>query len=216
MANPFEYKDPVPKTNNSPTKKIVDVFQGIVVVMALMVVAYLFLILPSQVDGSSMFPNLQDNQILLTNRMVQIFGGPGKPISSYNYQRGDIVVFKIDSYEKDIVKRVIGLPGERVMVKDGRLYINGQILNESYIDYSQYPAHEDSFMAEGVEKTVPPNSYFLVGDNRPGSKDSRNAEIGFVERKNIKGSPFVRVYPFGEFKFLGRGKYEPDIPYTPQ
>jgi signal peptidase I len=207
--NPFAYQnlEEQEKPKGFNTKRFVDIIQGFVVFLALLVIAYLFFVIPSQVDGSSMYPNLVDNEILLTNRLVQIIGGPGKPFKNYDYQRGDIVVFKLENFEKDLIKRVIGLPGDTVMIKDYKVFVNGELLNEQYIDFANYPTEEDSFMQEGIAKTVPEGYYFVLGDNRPGSKDSRNADVGFVERKRIKGSPFLRLYPFNKLTYLKRGEY---------
>lgn len=207
--NPFAYQSTEPATvePRSGFKKALDVAQFVVLGLALLVLMYLFFIIPTQVDGNSMFPNLKNDEILLTNRLVQQFGGPGKPLGhSYDYQRGDIVVFRKESIPKDIVKRVVGMPGDRVRISAGRVYINDQLFVEEYIDVIFAPTEQDTFLAENAEVTVPEDSYFLMGDNRKGSTDSRSQEIGFVKRSEIKGSPFLRVYPFSDFSYLSRGK----------
>lgn len=206
--NPFAYNsNTVTSSQPNSFKKAVDIMQGLVIFLAVLVLIYLFFIIPSQVDGSSMFPNLVNDEILLTNRLVQIAGGPGKPLKSYDYQRGDIVVFRKDTMDTDLVKRVIGLPGESIKIEGGSFYINGHKLTENYIDTATYPTQPDTFLPEGVEKQIPADSYVLVGDNRPGSRDSRSADVGFVKRSEIKGAPFVRVYPLNKFSLLKRGKY---------
>lgn len=183
--------------------------QFFVLLLVLLVLVYLFFMIPTQVDGSSMLPTLKNDEILLTNRLVHIIGGKGK-ISSYDYQRGDIIVFKKDSEKlpKDIVKRIIGMPQDRVRISQDRVYINDRLVVEAYIDLAKYPTRQDTFLAEGQEVTVPADSYFVMGDNRTGSTDSRSQDIGFVKRGEIKGRPFWRILPFSEFGRIKRGEYQ--------
>lgn len=206
-GNPFINQQGGSSGKTSAFKKVVDGLQIVVIIAAILVLVYLFFIIPSQVDGSSMFPNLVNDEILLTNRLIQIVGGPDHFFPDYNYKRGDIVVFRKESMDSDLVKRVIGLPGERIKLESGQFFVNGQPLEEKYIDTANYPTNPDTFLQEGVEKEIPDNHYFLVGDNRPGSKDSRNADVGFVARSEIRGKPFVRVFPLDKFTILRRGEF---------
>lgn len=201
--NPFNYNtETVPRRGGL----LLDALQTIVVALAISVVVYLFLAIPNQVDGLSMYPNLQDKEILLTNKLIQILGGPNNALPSYNYQRGDIVVFQQPD-RPDLVKRVIGLPGEKIKVENGRININGKVLIEEYLA-AGLVTDPGSFLSEGLEKTVPPDSYAVFGDNRPNSKDSRSAEVGFVKREYLKGASFIRLFPLNKFGLLERGKYQ--------
>lgn len=184
----------------------IEVLQTIVIALGVSVVIYLFLAVPNQVDGQSMQPNIQDKEILLTNKFIQLFGGPTGILKDYNYQRGDIVVFE-EPNRPDLVKRVIGLPGDRIKIQDGKVYINGELYIETFLPEGR-TTNAGPFIPEGVEKLVPEDSYFLMGDNRSNSKDSRTIDVGFVKREYLKGSPFMRILPFDRFGFLQRGIFK--------
>ena len=95
-----------------------------------------------------------------------------------------------------LIKRIIALPGETVELKDQRFYINDQLLNEPYLS-SEVLTKEGSFLRENQKLTVPENSYFVAGDNRPVSNDSRY--IGFIKTDWIIGKPFFRIWPLDKF-----------------
>lgn len=200
--NPFDYTSA--PTSRGP--KLIDVLQFVVLGAAVMVVLYLFFIIPTQVDGQSMERNYFNDEVLLSNRLLQLVGGPKGLIKSYDYQRGDIVVFMREG-QPDLIKRIIALEGERVMIKGNRVYVNGKLLPESYIPADK-PTAAGTFIAEGEEKVVPAGSYFALGDNRINSKDSRSADVGFVKREQLRGAPFVRILPLGKFNFIQRPVYE--------
>lgn len=132
------------------------------------------------VDGPSMQPNLEDGQRLILNK-----------IAYSNPQRGDIIVFPpphIDNPEKNYIKRIIGLPGETVEIIDGTVYINGQALEEPYI--------ENSGGVNSDPYTVPEGEYFVLGDNRINSSDSRNGWT--VPEETIVGKAWLSVWPLAE------------------
>lgn len=134
------------------------------------------------IPSGSMEPTLQINDRLIIDKISYNFRQP---------QRGDIVVFsptdalKQQNFKDAFIKRVIGLPGETVEVKGGRVYVNGQVLREQYIEeepeYSYGPV------------TVPEDNYLVLGDNRNNSYDSHY--WGFVPRENIIGRAIVRFWP---------------------
>ncbi len=199
--NPLdEYKSP------QSGGMLIEVLQTVVFALAVSVVVYLFFAIPNQVEGQSMDPNLGDSQILLTNKFIQIIGGSQGVVSGYDYQRGDIVVFQQPG-KPDLVKRIIGMPGERVKIKDGRVIVNGNVLIEEYLP-SNRRTEPGTFLPNGVEKRIPDDSYFVMGDNRGNSKDSRFSEVGFINRRYLKGSPFIRVFPMNDFGILPRGSYK--------
>jgi len=204
--NPFAVKNYNTKTNPRVGGLLIDALQIVVFALAISVVVYLFVAIPNQVDGLSMYPNLHNQDILFTNKIIAMWGGPTGILKNYDYQRGDIVVFQEPS-NPDLVKRVVGLPGESVKVSQGHVYINGKRLVEEYLG-DEVVTSPGTFLAENEEKVVPVNSYFCLGDNRPNSKDSRNADVGFIKREYIKGSPFIRVFPFDRFGLMQRGKSE--------
>ena len=176
--------------------KIFDFLQGIVAVAAVMVMIYLFVMSPQEVSGHSMEPNFQNGDYILTNKLVYKMRDP---------KRGDIVIFKSPSNKDiDYIKRVIGLPGEIVMLKDQHFYINGVLLEERY-EYNK-PVYGESFMQEGEEIDVPQDHYFVVGDNRPGSSDSR--EFGPVSKYDFIGQAFLRYWPTTSFGVIPPPTYD--------
>lgn len=197
--NPF-FERPAPV--KTPGSWIINAMQGFVIFAFMIIVLYLFIATPNQVDGSSMCPNLINDEMLLTNKIAQLIGdNPLGQAIGFQYQRGDIVIFQKPGF-KDFVKRVIGIPGDRVGIKDGSFYVNGQKLNEPYIFEPTIPG---TFIGEGDEKVVPAGYYFLSGDNRNGSLDSRFEQIGFVKREWMKGKVFLRWLPVDRFSFIGQG-----------
>jgi len=202
-ANPFF--DPIPKKKPNI---IILILQTLVVFTAVVILLYLFIITPSQVDGPSMEPNFYTGELLLTNRLVQWLGSSeiGKSIGM-DYNRGDVVTFQKPGY-KEFVKRVIGIPGDRVAVRDGYIYINNQKLAEDYLPPALYTNGGD-FLVEGGESVLVPEGYFIcIGDNRPVSNDSRYASIALIDRKWIKGRVILRFHPFENFSIIPTGRYQ--------
>lgn len=138
-------------------------------------VNYLFFIRPFEVKGISMFPSIKEGQFLLTRALF-----PGQD----NIKRGEVVIFvppgELDRY---FIQRVIGLPGEKVMIKGGRVFINGQPLDENRYLKNDVPTLASDFIGEGEPRQIPYNQYFTLGDNRQTSLDSR--KFGFVPKNNI-------------------------------
>ena len=129
---------------------ILEFVQSIVLALSVFVLIYLFVAQPNQVKGSSMVPNFIDGEYLLTDKISYQFGSP---------QRGDVVVFKAPPTEPcaedecEYIKRIIGVPGDKVMVENGEVYLNGKLLEQSFIpdDYATDPG---SYCQEGVEVEV--------------------------------------------------------------
>jgi signal peptidase I len=142
------------------------------------------------IPSEAMFPTLKINDRLIINKLDYHFNTP---------ERGDIVVFAPtntlrDQYQaKDaFIKRIIGLPGDRVQITKGKVYINNQQLNENYVSKESLPDHPPA--PDWGPQVVPPNSYLVLGDNRNNSLDSRY--WGFVPRENIIGKATQRFWPF--------------------
>lgn len=143
-----------------------------------------------------MYPNFHNNEYLLTNKLSYRLGKPG---------RGDVVVFKAPkNQEYDYIKRIIGLPGEEIEIRSGKLYINDKLLDESYLP-SEYRTSGGSFWREGLETPVPEGQYFVLGDNRSHSSDSR--EWGTVPLENIIGKAWLRYWPFNKLGLVREAKY---------
>ncbi len=199
MTNPFiydTYKDSVGNFRSL----IIEILQFVLFVGVFLVVCYLFVITPNRVDGESMYPTLKDDDLLFSNRVIQLLGGSVLP--GYNYRRGDIVIFQLPDRES-YIKRVVGLPGDEVMIKSGSVFINGTKYNEEeYLSEDSFTRVMTSFLPEGVSLEVPKDSYFVLGDNRNFSKDSRYGDIGFINRRYIKGKVLFRIYPFATREFL--------------
>lgn len=167
---------------------LVDTIQSILVAAAIFLVIYMFLFRPFQVNGDSMFPNFKNSQYVLTNLITLRFH---KPV------RGDVIVFKAPPEpDKDFIKRVIGLPGDTVMVNNGNVYVNGQQLDQSTFLNQDVKTYGGSFLKDGETVTVPAGKYFVMGDNRPYSSDSR--EWGFVPEGNIIGESMFVYWPVTE------------------
>src|SRR5579871_3895765 len=163
----------------------VDALQSILIAASIFLVIYIFIARPFQVNGESMVPNFLNGEYVLTNLLTLRFNNP---------KLGDVVVFvaPIDT-EKDFIKRIIGTPGDTVMVQDGDVYLNGKKLDESkYLDIT-VKTYGGSFLKDGETITVPPDEYFVMGDNRAYSSDSR--EWGFVKRSAFIGESLFVYWP---------------------
>ncbi len=144
----------------------------------------------TQVSGSSMETTLSDGDNLLVDKITYRFSDP---------KRFDIIVFPFQ-YDTDTyyIKRIIGMPGETVQIDyDGNIYIDGEILEESYgREVIQNPGRA----AEPI--TLGEDEYFVMGDNRNNSSDSRDPSVGNIHRKDIIGRAWVRIWPFSKFGVL--------------
>lgn len=179
---------------------LIDLVETLVIAAAIFVVIYAFLFRPFQVNGQSMFPNYHDGEYILTNLISTKFGG---------LKRGEVVVFQAPpDREKDFIKRVIGLPSDKVSLNAGYVFINGIKLDESSYLPSDFRTYGGAFLPEGKEVTVPAGNYFVLGDNRNFSSDSR--EWGFVPKKKVIGKSFFVYWPVTRMRFVKQGKYNID------
>lgn len=162
--------------------KIVKEIVPYVVIILVVILIRSFIITPVSVDGKSMLPNLTSGQILLLKKFDRSF------------DRFDVVVIEYNNTR--LIKRIIGLPGEYVEYKNNKLYINGEYVEEKMISVSS----RDFKLEElGVDK-IPDDYYFVVGDNRPVSHDSRS--IGLISKKDILGTTDFSIFPFSRFGFI--------------
>jgi signal peptidase I len=169
--------------------------ETVVVALVLAVVLYLFIMTPHEVVGNSMHPTYKNGEYLMANKISYQFGQP---------KRGDVVIFKY-SDTQDFIKRVIGVPGDTIMIKDGKIYINGEILNESSYLSESVITNGGSYIHEGQSISIPEGEYFVSGDNRPNSSDSR--EFGPISKDRIKGKAWIVYFPFSEFRFVSHETY---------
>lgn len=157
-----------------------------------------FLIQPFYVKGASMEPNFYDHEYLIIDEITYRFNAP---------QRGDIVVFRYPRNPQEyFIKRIIGLPGEKVQIKDGKVYVfneknpNGFVLEEKYLnnETSTYSLSEDVV-------TLSNDEIFVLGDNRNSSKDSRS--FGPVNKSYITGKVLLRGWPFDRINYFAPPQY---------
>ncbi|MFN8524193.1 MAG: signal peptidase I [Chloroflexota bacterium] len=199
--------EPVPSVEEAPAQTRGESARSLIweVVQTILLTVAIFLAVRSvvqnfRVEGASMDPTLHSGQYLLINKVIYartdgtpldnllgraentadpsfIFGGP---------RRGEVIVFRAPTQtEKDFIKRVIGLPGETVRIVGGQVFVNNRPIDEPYIE------HRATYDLD--QKTVPPGSYFVLGDNRPNSSDSH---LGwFVPANNIIGRAWVSYWP---------------------
>lgn len=168
---------------------ILEFVQSIVLALSVFVLMYLFVAQPNEVKGNSMLPNFVNGEYLLTDKISYQLGEP---------QRGDVIVFKAPKSEPcsesecEYIKRIVGVPGDRVKVENGKVYLNGALLNEFFLP-SDYVSDPGDFCQEGVEVTVPPGMYLPFGDNRSHSRDGR--EFGPINKDLIVGKAFFKYWP---------------------
>lgn len=174
----------------------VDIIETVVIAIFIFVVVYMFLLQPHQVRGESMLPTFEDSQYILTDKLSYRFGTP---------QRGDVIVFKSpQNGAVDFIKRIIGMPGEKIKLVNGKVmilsptYPEGYTLNETYTNGA--PTKPDAKLQEGEEYLIPPGQYFVMGDNRNHSSDSRS--FGAVTRESIIGRAWIRYWPLPKLAFV--------------
>ncbi len=148
-----------------------------------------FVAQPTTVDGHSMYPTLHDKDQLIIEKVSALFVG---------YHRYDIIVFPYAQDEsKYYIKRIIGMPGETIDIEDGGIQVDGKPLLEPYgFEYIR------DFGSQTYPIQVPEGHYFVMGDNRNHSKDSRYKDVGLIDASTIVGKGFLRLYPFKDFGII--------------
>ncbi|HHT38382.1 MAG TPA: signal peptidase I [Mollicutes bacterium] len=159
---------------------IKDMFKYIVII-GIIVLLRIYVLTTTEVVGNSMKPNLKNGDVLLVDQITKRFKG---------YERFDIVV--LEQSPSYLTKRVIGLPGEKIKYTDGKLYVNGKIVEETFEIIGPTPDIE--------EVIIPKHSYYVLGDNRIDSKDSRY--YGPIEVEKIVGKPFLRIWPIKRLQLV--------------
>jgi signal peptidase I len=172
-------------------------FRDVFLIILVFVLVGVFFIQPVVVEGTSMVPELHDGERLLVNKLVYY---KIQSISWGHIQRGDIVVFWYpNDPDKSYVKRVIGLPGETVEIRNGHVYIDGTELQEPYLDIEHNQMLHDNSVT-----TVKEHYFFVMGDNRDNSSDSRY--WGLVPEKYVYGKAFFRYWKPENMGFIVHGE----------
>lgn len=161
-----------------------ELFNTALISLTIFFIFYIFLVQPHRVKGESMTPNFEDGELILTEKVSYRFSTP---------KRGDVIVFRAPGQNKvDFIKRIIGLPGDHLVIDDGSIYVNEKRLDESY---------ETQATQSEVNLVLGQSQYFVLGDNRSASSDSR--VFGPIERSAIEGRAWVVYWPI-----LKSAKYE--------
>jgi signal peptidase I len=180
--------------------------RDIFLIIVVFILFGVFFVQPVVVEGTSMLPELHDGERLLVNKLVYY---KFQSVSWGHIERGDIVVFWYpNDPDKSYVKRVIGLPGETVELRNGKVFIDGNELTEAYLE-TEYNQSMPSVPAKRVDE----HHYFVMGDNRDNSSDSRY--WGLVPEKYIYGKAFFRYWKPSSIGFLDHGAYDSNVPLTP-
>lgn len=143
------------------------------------------------VEGSSMEPSFHDGQRLLVEKVSYRFSTPS---------RGQVVIFKYPSdRRRKFIKRIVGIPGDEILIKNGFLYINGVRMEEDYINGPTYGTYSAPTFGPVL---VPQDHYFVLGDNRRNSDDSRYPDVGFVPARDLVGRALISYWPLREIGIL--------------
>lgn len=182
--------------SNTLWSELRSLFRDILFAAVIAILIVVFVIQPVRVEGQSMMPKLQDQDRIFVNKFIyplREWLGDKEPI-----KRGDIVVLLFpNDPSKSYIKRVVGLPGELVEIQDGKLQINGRRIEEAYLD-PNFLSHDTTPSPVKVIE----HHYFVMGDNRANSSDSRS--WGLVPEKYIYGKAVFRYYPFMPFERVGK------------
>lgn len=155
--------------------KIIKSLMPYIIIIIIVVLVRSFIATPVRVNGTSMYPTLEGKEIMLLNKLGKI-------------DRFDIVVLKLDDRNDNLIKRIIGLPGETVEIKDNEIYINDKKIEDKF-------GYGETYNIDKV--TLKSDEYFILGDNRKVSLDSR--VFGTINKSEIKGTTNFIMYPFKRF-----------------
>jgi len=182
-----EIKEKDAKQKKSIGREIFEWIMVFVVAGALAFVVRTFIFEPVRVDGASMMYTLEDGEFMIATKFDYLLGDP---------ERFDIVICNYPNTSDGMyrVKRVIGMPDETIELRAGELYVDGKHVEQNF-EMTPNEAYFGPY-------TVPPGHYFVIGDNRNNSKDSRSAMVGPLSRDEIKGHVRAVVFPFGRFRLM--------------
>ncbi len=166
--------------------KIVDYCITAILCVAVFFGVRAFVGVPIQADGVSMTPTIDNNDMVLVNRLSYIFTSPKK---------GDVIIFPYGDNEM-YIKRIIGMPGDEILIENGKIYINGDVYEDEF--ESQLTAYGDREYPIIVEE----DTYYVLGDNRKVSRDSRYSSVGEIHKDEIIGKALLIYIPFENFGFI--------------
>lgn len=154
---------------------------------------------PVRVKGESMMPTFEDGERVFVNKIGQSFS---------DFERSDIIVFE-ESPGTYYIKRVIGIPGDTIEYKDDVLYVNGEKVDEPYLDANKEGLVDSGTLTEDFslfdytgEQKVPEGQLFVLGDNRRVSSDSRDSRVGFIEIESVLGTTSIAFWPIQNFRII--------------
>lgn len=178
-------------SNKKVVKELYDWIKDIFIASLVTLFIIHFLFQNTQVIGDSMEPTLQDGNSIIINKLIYRFVSP---------KREEIIAFKNPNDSSEyFIKRIIGMPGDQLEVKEGKVYINNNILEETYIFESM-----DLEIIGNMDYpiVIPQDNYFVMGDNRNISFDSRYKEVGLIHKSSISGKALVRIWPFNKIGLI--------------
>jgi len=179
---------PAPAASSGASSLLREVAE-VAVLAIILYFAISFAVQAVHVEGLSMYATLDDNDYLIANKIDYRLHPP---------QRGDIIILRPPtSNSTDFIKRVIALPGERLLIRDGIVYINGHKLDEPYLPEAWTTLNNPAPWSVGDGAVIPANEYFVMGDNRNRSQDSRI--FGPISRDRIDGRAWFRIWPLDHF-----------------
>lgn len=170
---------------------LIELIEFIAIIGAILIVIRFFVAEPHKVSGSSMVPNFHDGDYIITNKLAMRFSPP---------ERGEVVILQNPKNPDQVfIKRIIALPGEQINISGGQVYINNNPLSEPYLP-SGTSTQAGAFLVENEAIVIPDGQYFLMGDNRNGSSDSR--EWGLVRKELLIGQALFRYWPPQKFNLI--------------
>ena len=197
--NPYRTNGSHTKAKSSSTGSgIFEFFKSLftdLIIAIIFAMAIMYFIRPTIVKQSSMESTMHSGDYVIMYKQAY---------KKHEPKRGDIIIFKSSipgdkpGEYKNLIKRVVGLPGDEISIQNDDLYINGKYYEEDYIKDGITPAHDNPTDGESV--IVPEDSYYVMGDNRVVSNDSRGSEVSFVPKEIILGRAVLRLYPFNQIK----------------
>jgi signal peptidase I len=179
------------------------VFQVLVILVCVLALLYLFIFPVNIVNGRSMDPNFCSNDVYLTYKLNMYF-------SDQPLQVGNVIAFK-HSEGSYFIKRVIGIPGDEIMILNGKVYRNGLVLEEPYLPDGRYTATKPGgFINEGEVVKIPKGKYFVLGDNRQHSMDSRDFGPIDLLANEINGHVVFVIWPLSRMRFFSENQAFPE------
>jgi len=195
QATQVNYQVDEPSLGTKFKDSLIELIQFIAIVASILMIIRVFIAEPHKVSGSSMVPNFHDKDYIITNKLSTRFSIP---------QRGEVIILKNprNTENEVFIKRVVGLPGETLKLLNGQVYINGNLLKEPYLA-TGLQTNGEGFLKDGGEVYIPEGKYFVMGDNRRNSSDSR--DFGLLNKELIIGQAFFRYWPLDKIILIPVG-----------